>query len=133
MNLLLLSDLRYLEITYTEDGIIMIKSSSMKYHMSTEWIMEHINIFHIFSYITSLDMIILQIRHSHNNHIRIHLHHKSDKSFLAYIISSDMRILFFHFKDLIVGITRYIMYCNISMLKKILNCIFKIFIEAVFL
>ena len=72
----------------------MVQSSSMQNHMRAQRIMEQVYIFNILAHIASLYMVILQIRHGHDHHVRIHLHHQRYQLFFTDIVASDPGIAF---------------------------------------
>ena len=108
----------------------MIHRTGSHCHIKAVHAMRNINIINIFSDITSLNVIILNIRHSHNNNICIHLHHKCYKFLFPYIIRFNLTFFFCNSEYLIIWITCYIMNCNIRIIKYVFNYPFKILIEA---
>ena len=95
--------------------IVMIHGSGTHGHIQAVHAMWDVDIFNIFSHIAALDMKILNIRHGHNNHIRIHLHHQSDQLLLPDIIGTDLVLFFCQCEDLILRVTGNIMNGQIRM------------------
>ena len=88
--------------------------------------MEHIYILNVFTDITALYMIIIQIRHGHNHHVRIHFHHQCNQLFFTDIISPDPVVCFCLLKYRIGRIA-----CDIMNRQQILDNIFKIFVKTI--
>ena len=115
----------------TEYRIKVIHAPLTHTHIITANAMLYKNIFHITAHIASFDVIILQIRHCHDYHIRIHLHHQRNQPVFSYIIRLNLCIIFFQFKDRIIRIAGNIMYNNISMQQQILYNSLKVLIKSI--
>ena len=97
----------------------MAQGAGMQHHMGAQRIMEHIDIFDVFAVVAALVLVIPQVGHGHDHHVRLQLHEQRDQLFLPDIVRNDPRFLFRDLKNLVVGITGHIVYGQFAVCQDI--------------
>ena len=108
----------------------MIQRFLMERQVGAVHIMGHINILDILLNIGAFQLIIFQIRRSHDHNVRLHLHHQHNHSILPDIIR--LKLIAFHLEDFILRIACNIVDHDIGSSDNLFYNIFIIFVEAVF-
>ena len=130
VSFLCLADFLSMMLTDAVYGIVVIHGTGTHGHIQTVHTMRNIDIFNILPYIASLNMEVLNIRHSHDHYVCIHLHHQCDQTFFSDIIRPDLVFFFRQCKDLIFRITGDIVDSQIGMFQEPFDNALIIFIEA---
>ena len=130
VSFLCLADFLSMMLTDAVYGIVVIHGTGTHGHIQTVHTVRNIDIFNILPYIASLNMEVLNIRHSHDHYVCIHLHHKCYKFLFPYIIRFNLTFFFCNSEYLIIRITCYIMNCNIRIIKYVIKYPYKLLIET---
>ena len=130
MHFFRIPDFLHLMRTRAENGIVVIQGMLPDCHNGAGRPVEHIDILNIWPYIASFNMEVVDVRHSHDDHIGIHLHHQSNQAFFPDIIRLDARLLFGNSENLIIGIAGYVMDRQVGMCKQVIHYILEIFVKT---
>ena len=129
-KLLCLADFLKLEIPDAQDRVIVAQGAGMQHHMGAQRIMEHIDIFDVFAVVAALVLVISQVGHGHDHHVRLQLHEQRDQLFLSDIVRNDPRFLFRDLKDLVIRIAGHIVYGQLAVFQDVGNDPLVILIET---
>ena len=128
MQLFYFPDFIYTISAVCKYSVKIVQCPGTQCQINTINCMMEINIFYIFSYIRPFDLILFQIRHCHNNNIRIHFHHKCYKLHITDIICLQLLTAFC--KNSILRIACDIMDNNICLFQQHFYDAFEVFIKS---
>ena len=103
----------------TEYRVKIIQSMLTETHMDAGSVVGHIDIFNILAHKGALDVIIVEIRRSHNHHIGIHFHHHGDHFLHTDVIGLDAWLLLGQREDSILGIVCDIVDGDVGLFQQI--------------
>ena len=114
--------------SHAEQRVIMVQRMGSEGHVIRADAVVSVDVLNVLPYQAALDMIGFQIRHGHNHHVRIHLHHQRNELHFADVIGLDARLV--HGEHRILGVRGNIMDHNVGMLQHVVDHARKVFIEA---